>query len=66
VERKRLRGKIQRQSLKAHISVKAGKIHLKFGMGGASLWGNIHSKNDFVSIQVLPNMHENDVFLVPV
>ena len=33
------------RTVKAHISVVDGRIHLKFGMGGALSQGSFHSKN---------------------
>jgi len=36
-----------RQTLKAHISMMAGQICLKFGVRGVPPQGNIHTKNSY-------------------
>ena len=65
-EEKDLEEKIRR-ALKARISVMDGRIHLKFGMGGALPDGVSTAKmvNFHLAITEL-RMHENGVFLVSV
>ena len=56
-----------RRTLKVHISGTAGRIHLKFGIGGAPLRGNSHRKFVcFCSGSVELQMRENGVFVTTV
>ena len=56
-----------RRTLKAHISGKAWRIQLKFGIGDATPKG-IHTENSmcFCSESVELQMRENGIFFTPV